>query len=328
MLKGKKPPRISFFYGDSFLVEYYSKKVAKSLSCEEKSIFYFGEYNAININTLLVQDSLFGTSSLIVVKLNAKLSKVDVELFLQSLSSNTHNALIIEYYPAPSKTAADYAREAKVCEGYFKHQKISKDSIATVRFYEPTMSECMQFMRERCDELSLRADDKILSHILHLQNNDIALALNELEKFVIYNGRDKPIEPNDVNLLCDGAASFSINELCHSIMEKKPFIHILQNIYDEGVNEMAIIGEIQRFFYQLFLFYAFVKMKGSADAKSILGYMPPKHIVEPLVRYCIRFKENEYIAIFELLTAWRYEVSKGKSKQSMSALIKIQEMIR
>ncbi|MCH5313065.1 MAG: DNA polymerase III subunit delta [Helicobacter sp.] len=323
-------PRVSFLYGNSFLVGYYSKKIAHCLKSEEKTTFYFDEYHLPSINALLSQSSLFGNSSLIIVKINHKLPKTDIDTYLHSLAHNPHNALIIEYYQAPNKTDADYARDCKTCAGYFKNTKIFKDnpqnSIIEVRFFEPNMSECMGFMRERSKELGLNTDDKILRHILELQNNDIALSLKELEKFVIYAG--KPIEPSDVNLLCDGIASFSVSELCYAIMDKKPFIEMLQSIYEEGVNEIAMISEIQRFFYQLFLFYASIKINGKADAKEILGYAPPTHIIEHLTRYCIRFRETEYIAIFELLSTWRYEVSKGKSKQSMWSLIKIQEMIR
>lgn len=322
-------PRISFLYGDSFLVGYYSRKIAHCLKSEEKTTFYFDEYNANNINALLSQGSLFGSSSLVVLKINHKLNKADIELFLTSLSHNTQNALIIEYYQASNKSDGDYARDCKICAGYFKNPKIPKDSIVEVRFFPPKIDECMGFMRERSKELGLIADDKILGYILGLQNNDIALSLNELEKFVIFTGAEsRPIEPNDVNLLCDGIASFSVEELCHTLMEKKPIIKMLNTIYEEGINEIMMIGEIQRFFYQLFLFFAFIKIKGRPDAKEILGFSPPAHIIERLSRYCIRFKETQYIAIFELLSAWRYEVSKGKSKQSMSTLIKIQEMIR
>ncbi|MCX2716318.1 DNA polymerase III subunit delta [Helicobacter sp. MIT 21-1697] len=319
-------PRVSFLYGDSFLIGYYAKKIESALKSEEKTTFYFDEYNAININTLLSQGSLFGSSSLVVLKINHKLLKADIEMFLYALLHNAHNALIIEYYQAANKSDGDYTRDCKTCAGYFKNPKMPKDSIAEVRFFPPNISECMGFMRERSKELGLMTDDKILKHILEKQNNDIALSLNELEKFVIFAG--KPIEPSDVNLLCDGIASFSVEELCFALMDKKPIVKMLHTIYEEGINEIMMIGEIQRFFYQLFLFFAFIKIKGRPDAKEILGFSPPAHIAERLSRYCIRFKETEYIAIFELLSQWRYEVSKGKTKQSMSALIKIQEMIR
>ncbi|WP_334085714.1 DNA polymerase III subunit delta [Helicobacter typhlonius] len=319
-------PRVSFLYGNSFLVGYYSRKIAHCLKSEEKITFYFDEYNTNNINALLSQGSLFGSSSLVVLKINHKLNKADVGLFLESLCHNTQNALIIEYYQAPNKSQTDYARDCKVCAGYFKHPKIPKDSLVEVRFFEPTIGECMEFMRQRSKELGLKANDKILNQILLLQNSDIALALSELEKFIVY--KDKPLEPNDVNLLCDGIASFSVSELCYAIMDKKPFIEILQSIYDEGINEIAMISEIQRFFYQLFLFYAFIRIKGTPNAKEILGYPPPPDTAIRLTRYCIRLREIEYIAIFELLSSWRYEVSKGKQRQSMNTLIKIQEMIR
>lgn len=320
-------PRASLLYGNDFFVAHYGKVIAKCLNIEEKHTFYFDEYDKEHINTLLLQNSLFGANSLIVLKINHKISKADIELFLHSLSNNTHNALIIEYYYNSSKSQADYAKDCKTLAGYFKNPKFEKNELVEVRFFEPTMQECMTLMREKSKALALRADDKILSQILLLQNNDIAISLNELEKFVVYaNGKN--IEPNDVNLLCDGVASFSIMELCYTLMDKKPFIKMLHNIYEDGTNEMAMIAEIQRFFYQLFLFYAFMRINGKPDAKQILGYSPPIHIAESLSRYAMKLKENEYIAIFELLSAWRYEVSKGKSKHSMSVLIKIQEMIR
>lgn len=320
-------PRASLLYGDSFLIEHYAKKIALLLKSEEKHTFYFDEYNLASINALLSQSSLFGTSSLVVLKINHKLNKADVEIFLSSLCANTHNALIIEYYQAPNKSDADYTRDCKAFAGYFKMPKMPKDSVIEVRFFELNISECMELMRQKAKYLGLNASDKILNYILSLQNNDIALALNELDKFVVFSG-SKPIEPNDVSLLCDGMASFSVEELCCTLMEKKSFIEMLHSIYEEGINEIAMISEIQRFFYQLFLFFAFIKINGRPNAKEILGFSPPAHIVERLSRYCIRFREAEYIAIFELLSQWRYEVSKGKVKQSMSALIKIQEMIR
>ena len=55
------PPRASFLYGDSFMVGYYGKKIAQSLKSEEKTTFYFDEYNNVSVNTLLSQGSLFGT---------------------------------------------------------------------------------------------------------------------------------------------------------------------------------------------------------------------------------------------------------------------------
>ena len=238
----ENPPRASFLYGDSFMVGYYGKKIAQSLKSEEKTTFYFDEYNNVSVNTLLSQGSLFGTNSLVVLKINHKLSKADVELFLHSLSANTHNALIVEYYQAQNKSSGDYMRDCKGIAGYFHHPKMPKNSVVEVRFFEPNMRECIGFLQERSKELGLKIDDRILTQILNIQNNDIALSLNELEKFSIYAG--KSIDMSEVNLLCDGVGSFSIEELCCAVMEKKPFIHILQNIYEEGVNEIMMIGEI------------------------------------------------------------------------------------
>lgn len=319
-------PRASLLYGDGFMVGYYGKKIAHALQCEEKNTFYFDDYNTISVNTLLSQGSLFGTSSLVVVKVNHKLPKSDIELFLQSLLTNTHNALIVEYYQAQNKSLSEYMRDCKAVAGYFTQAKMPKNSVIETRFFEPNMAECMELLRMKSKELQLNIHDRILHQILSIQNNDIALALNELEKFVLYKHR--AIEIDDVNMLCHGMGSFSIEELCCAIMDKTPFLHILHNIYEEGANEIAMIAEIQRFFYQLFLCFAYAKIHGTINAREILGYMPPAHIIERLSRYCIRFKETEYMRIFELLSQWRYEVSTGRAKQSMFALIKIQALLR
>lgn len=324
----QSPPQASFLYGDSFMIEYYSKRIANALNCAEKSVFYFDEYDTNTINALLSQGSLFGTSSLVVLKLHQALSKADITLFLQSLSTNSTNSLIIEYYQSPSKGSGEYISSCKTYAGYFKNPKMPANSVIEVRFFEPNMSEKIALMRQKCASLKLRADDKILAYMLNLQNNDIALSLNELDKFVLVVGDSRAIEAADVNALCDGVASVSIEELCYTIMDKKPFIDMMQSIYEEGVNEVMMIGEIERFFYKLFLFFAFIKIHGSPNAREILGYNPPAHIAERLARYAIRFREGDYINIFELLSYWRFDVSKGNAKQSISALIKIQALIR
>jgi len=324
-LLAQNAPRASLLYGDSFLVGYYSQMIADGLKNEEKMTFYFDEYNFVTINTLLSQNSLFGSSSLVVIKTIDRLKKSDIEQFLESLSRNTQNALIVEYYQSTSKSNAEYMRECKTFSAYFSHKHLKSNELVQTRFFEPNASERMGFMRQRCEELGLNADDKVLSYILELYNDNVALALNELEKFVIF--KEHVINTNDVSRICNGVASFSIEELCVQLMEKKPILTMLQSIYDEGINEMAMISEIERFFYQLFLFYAFVRLKGRADAKEILGFAPPTHIVERLSRYCMRFKEAQYAEIFEALSYWRFEVSKGKSKQNFTTLIKIQEMI-
>ena len=322
----QNPPRASLLYGNEFLISYYSRLIALRLGCDEKTSFYYDEYNAPSINALLSQSSLFGGKSLVVLKLNSKIAKKDIALFLSALEHNEQNALIIEYHQSPSKSDADYNSDAKTLAGYFKNPKMPKDSVVDVRFFEPRLGECMEFMRARASELGLNINEQILHHILGLHNNDISLALNELEKFVIYKG--KTIEPNDVDLLCDGMASFSVEELCCALMEKKPWFKMLESMYEEGVAEISLISEIERFFYQLFLFYAYIKTRGRADAKEILGFMPPPHITQSRTKLCLKLKEAEYMRAFEILTQWRYDVSKGKVKQSMNALIKIQELLR
>lgn len=329
----KTAPRASLLYGESeFLIDYYSKKIAHNIAThsEEKTTFYFDEYQFESVNTLLSQGSLFGGQSLVVIKTTQKLPKEEVQSFLKSIARYPQNALIIEYYASSSKSLGEYAKDCKAFAASFKNPGLKGNTIAEVRFFTPQLDECKMLLQEKAKELGLIIDDRLLSHILSLHNNDIGIASKELEKFVIYKTDQQPkiIELGDINVLCDGVASFSIEELNYAIMDKKPFLEILHAIYEEGVNEIMMIGEIQRFFYQLFLFFAYIKIHGKADATEILGFNPPQQIVQRLSRYCIRLKEQDYAHIFEILSQWRYDVSKGRSKQSYNALIKIQALIR
>lgn len=340
LLSKPNPPRAYLLYGASeFLIYHYGKKISTLLAQgQEITTFYYDECEVDLILSLLTQDSLFGGDTFVVLKIDKKFDKKTCEKLLNALANNPKNALIIEFYIASSKSEAQYMQDCRAFLQSFKNPHLQ---VAEVRFFEPSIEEGLGFLRARCKELGIEITSQDLRYILELQNNNLAIAYKELEKFSIglesltnkdsHNpNQTKPnqhIDTNRVRFLCEGVASYSVEELNCAIMEKKPIIEILQTLYEEGVSEASLARDVERFFYQLFLFFAYIRIKGAPNAMEILGFNPPKAIIERQSHYCMKFKEQDYIAIFDLLNTWNLEAKSGKSKNSATILMKIQAMI-
>lgn len=337
LLLKPNPPRAYLLYGASeFLIHHYGKKISTLLAQgQEITTFYYDECEPDSILSMLTQDSLFGGDTFIVLKVDKKFDKKTCEKFLNALVKHPNNALVIEFYIASSKTDAQYMQDCRAFAQSFKNPNMQ---VAEVRFFEPSIQEGLEFLRARCKEIGIEIHSQDLRYILELQNNNLAIAYKEIEKFSIglksqntdSKSQSQPtkfIDTQSVRFLCEGVASFNTEELNCAIMEKKPIVKILQTLYEEGVNEVALVRDVQRFFYQLFLFFAYIRTKGAPDVGEILGFNPPKAIIERQSRYCMKLKERDYIEIFDLLNSWDLEAKSGKSKNSTTILMKIQAMI-
>lgn len=318
----KSSPRVALLYGESdFLIGYYSLKIAKQITeASNKTTFYYSDYDFRAVMDILGQSSLFGDESLVVLKLDKKLPKKEIDSLLNAISNNANNSLIIEFYRSDSKSNAEYSQDFRTFSSAFKG-----DGVIDVRFFAPNFYESLALLRERANELNLKIEDRLLGVILDLQNNDLGIAHNELEKFTIF---DAPISIDDIHRLCYGLGSVSIDELYNAIFDKKDAWDILQKIQEEGLDDMEILRDMERYFYQLFLFFAYIKSNGSPNAKEILGFAPPQMIVDKIAARSIRIKEEGYQGIFEIFRKWRNVSMRGEKNFSLSVLIKLQAYIR
>ncbi|MDO7252853.1 DNA polymerase III subunit delta [Helicobacter cappadocius] len=318
----KSFPRATLLYGESnFLISYYSEKIARKITDKSnKTTFYYSDYDFRSVMDILGQSSLFGDESLVVLKLDKKLPKKDIDGLLNAIAVNTNNSLIIEFYRSDSKTNAEYAQDFRTFASAFKGQ-----GVIDVRFFAPNFYECIALLRERANELNLDIQDRLLGVILNLQSNDLSIAHNELEKFTIF---DRSISIEDIHKLSYGLGSVSIDELYNAIFEKKDALEILHKIQEEGLDDIEILREMERYFYQLFLFFAYIKSNGTPNAKDILGFSPPQIIVDKLASRAIKIKEEGYQKIFEMFRKWRNVSMKGEKNFSLSVLIKLQAYIR
>lgn len=81
LLKQNKKFDAYMFYGQStFLVEYYTEIVAKSIAQKDEiERVYFDDYNFKEIKDKLLQSSLFSSTNLIVIKTEKKIQKKNLQ---------------------------------------------------------------------------------------------------------------------------------------------------------------------------------------------------------------------------------------------------------
>lgn len=316
-------PRATLLYGESrFWIELYSRKIASKIAKDENiSRFYFGEYQYGQVFDLLCQSSLFGDSSLVILKMEKKLSKKEIQAFLNALERNLSNSLIVEFYRSDTRSLSEYARDFREMAGVFK----GKDVIEA-RFFDPNLNECQRLLLERSQELNLQIEMRNLMFLLNMQNGDIAIALNELEKLTYLN---RPIQERDINELCSAIGSVEFDDLFDALLARKDVMKIYARLEEEGLDEMGFLNAISHYFYRLFMFFAYIRSNGKADAKEILGYAPPYFVVEKFSREAMSLRERQYKQVFECLIEWRIKIfSKGnKGSSAIVALHKLQAIL-
>ncbi len=317
----KSAPRACLLYGESrFLIELYSKKIASMLSDHQNHhTFYYSEYSLDSVLAILSQSSLFGDSSVVILKLDKKLNKKDIDSILSAIERNPSNAIVIEFYCAEGKSPSEYARDFKAFAQSFKNEWAIE-----VRFFEPNLNEALDFMIKQAKSLDIKISAQNLNLLLSMQDFDLSLAIAELKKFMIL---DSEVQLDDIKKLCYGLGNVGIDELLESVFKKKEVFLVFEKMLDEGFNEAELLNALEYYFYQLFLFFAYIRKNGRADPKEILGFIPPKMISDRYAQRAIRIKEDKFLEIFKLFGKWRNDLMAGKKSATLHSLIKIQEYI-
>lgn len=320
----KSAPQASLLYGEGeFWIGHYSKKISSMITTPENIMaFYYDEYNYAQVYDLLSQSSLFGDSTLVILKLDKKIPKKELGNLLEALSKNPSNSLIIEFYRRDSRSAGDYSRDYKEMASSFKGEKVVE-----VRFFEPKVAECQKILEQRAQELGIRIHPRLLSALLGIQNWDLSISLKELEKFVLF---DREIEEEDVFNLCSSLGSFEVEDLIQALLRKKDVMEIYARLEEEGVDDMSILNAISTHFYRLFLIFSYMRAYGKIELKDILGYFPPTHIANALKQEAVAIREDQYREIFEVCLQWRQDIMRGKAKilNPLIALRRFQEILR
>lgn len=316
-------PKASLLWGEcDFFINFYGTHIKNLIkTANEVDIFplYFEEYNANTIIEILSQQSLFSTSSLVRLKLNKikDSTKKDIGRFLEIIKRNPHNYFIIEFY---NEDSSDYGRVGKAISAIFN----TKDFVS-VRFFNPNPKEALEILRHFAKQNALKISDLELNYLYEIQNHNVGICVNELQKFTIF---DTEITKDTIDKLSYGLYTNSIEELCEALLNKSDYLKILAKVQEEGLQDMDLIRALQGYFYRLFLFFAYIKTNGEVNSSKILKYALPKQIEQKYANFAVRLREMQYLGIFAVLNEWRSNVISGKDKNSFANLIKLQAILK
>lgn len=326
LLNKKSIPNCYLFYGESsFYISQYGNRVSDILAPKDGQYrYFFSEYDFGSAKSIISQSSLFGDSSLLLLKLDKMIPKNELQELVKCAKKNAQNSLVIELYQNDSRAYKEYTKDCKLVESEFKNAQNG----VSVRFYKPTPNESLKILKDRALELEIRAGEHVLNHLLIMHNSDIALAYSELDKLSLLK---KELDTKDINSLCFGLGAVSVDEFLIKLANKEKIEDDLLKILEEGGDEIMILNSTTIFFSKLFMYYCYIKSNGYPNALDIVGINLPKHVNDKNAQLAIKFKEKHYLKILCLLQESSLEIklnSKEKESIFLSTLIKLQEIIR
>jgi len=311
--QGKISNSFVFFGESSFLIDMYVKMLS---NIDDSSILslYHDEYSFESAKTHLLQASLFGDRNILIIKSEKKIPKKELDILIDFCEKNKDNIFIYAYYGSDYKT-------------YNNKKTFSGKSTMCVRFFHPKDYEAQNIILQIAQEKGVDIDKYTIAHLLNIHNGDIALCVNEIDKFKIY---DTKINTKDIENLVFGLSEISMDDFITKLLNKKDFRNDLSNILEHGEDEIKILTAITSYITQLFMFNIYIRINGTPNALEILGYPAPKFVVDKKASMSIKFKPKTYYKIHKLLLQSELKMKNSnvdKSAVLLSTLIQTQKLI-
>lgn len=315
LLRQGKAPGGVMLYGEShFLIEHYTKQLSR---VEDPNILnvYFDEYSHASAKAHLSQGSLFGGRNILIVKTEKKLPKNDLLAFLELVKKNPDNLFIYAYY------GTDFAKSTTSAFS-------EKTGGVAIRLFRPFPNEARQIVLSEAAARGIDLDPYAATHLLESQNGDLALTINELDKFTLLRRR---IGVKEIDELVYGVAEVKIDQLIESLLEKGDFLPFLQRLLESGEDEIRLLTALSNHIAQLYLFYASIRLSGMADSAKILGYKLPPRVEQARSQQSLRFKQQHYTRFMMLLAETELQMkSAGAGDRNallIAAFLKVQAMV-
>jgi DNA polymerase III subunit delta len=286
-LKQNKKFKAYMFYGQSiFLVEQYALSIAQSLGeNDEIEKLYFDDYNFKYAKDKLLQSSLFSSNNILLIKVEKKIPKKELDSLIEACNMNPDSTLIL---------ACLGDSDFKTMENSFS----LKTNSAVVRFFQPTDVEAIKFLEYEAKLLEIKYEISALNHLYFMHKNDLALCVNDLKKLAIL---DQLITTNLIDSNCFGIGVINFEDFLHDLLSGKDISDDLSLILEEGMNEIFLLNQITSFVQQLFMISSYARTIGQANPKEILGFIPPKNIWEKKSKLAINKKPEVFQEILEYL---------------------------
>ena len=304
-------PNAIMLFGEShFLIDRYVKVLSHVDDANTLSL-YHSEYAFALAKAHLSQGSLFGDRNILIIKSEKKIPKADLSSLLELVKKNSDNIFIYAYYGSDYKSS--YSAFNKKSGGEY------------VRLFNPFFNEAKQILITHAQSLHVKLNAYSATHLLQSQNGDLALACNEIAKLQFKEG---DITTKDIDEMVYGVAEIKMEDFILNLLAKKDIFDELKQLIDTGEDEIRIITAINRYMYDLHLFYIYIKLYGLSDSQKVLGYKLPPFIEKQRAALSISFKRQQYEKIIDLLLDCELKMKSSahidKNALLISYLIKLQ----
>lgn len=286
------------FYGQStFLVEHYATKVSKLLgSDDEIEKLYFDDYDFKYAKDKLLQSSLFASNNILLIKLEKKLPKKEVEALIEACNTNPDSKVIF---------ACLGDSDFKAMGNYFS----PKSNSVSVRMFAPFDNEAIKLLENEAKLLNINYDVQALNHLYFMHRNDLSLCVNDLSKLAIL---EEKITSNIVNTHCFGIGHISFEDFLNDLLSGKDISEDLNLLLEEGMNEIYLLNQITSFVQQLFMISSYGRTMGNPNPKEILGFIPPKNIWEKKTKLAVNIKPEVFQKMLDYLLNIELEFKSSK----------------
>ena len=127
-----------------------------------------------------------------------------------------------------------------------------------------------------------------------------------------------------------GLSEINLDSFIEKVLTKKEFLNDLQNILEHGEDEIKILTSITSFITQLYMFNIYIRVNGAPNPIDILGYKPPKTVVDKKANISMKFELQTYSKIQKLLLTAELKmknINVDKEAILISTLIRLQKLI-
>ncbi|MDE5591521.1 MAG: DNA polymerase III subunit delta, partial [Helicobacter sp.] len=156
-LNNNVPIKAILLYGeDSFLIGYYGDKIAKKLLSQDCDTyyFYFNDLVYENVCSCFLQESLFGNQSFVCLKIDKKIPKKELDKWLSILKKNQSGYLVVEFYQAENRNAAQYMQDCKAMAASFRGEDVFE-----ARFFKPYLKDSLMILQEYAKDLGVKISE-------------------------------------------------------------------------------------------------------------------------------------------------------------------------
>ncbi|MDR1007736.1 MAG: DNA polymerase III subunit delta [Campylobacteraceae bacterium] len=315
MLASKNIPRAIMFYGACDYQLSHLEESALWLWQGEALKLYFDEYDFKLARAHLSQASLFGDINILLLKLEKCPPKKEMNELVDLCKKQDINRLLFIYYGENTQTFKD------VLQSFGKN---------FVRVFKPNINEATTFLSQEAKKTGLNIQTSALQYLYQIQNENLSLAVSELVKLSLLN---KEISYADVNSLVFGMGNVDMETFISKLLNGENIIQLYKTVSQDGtMSEVNFINAIQKHIFVLFLFHAYIKMNGRADAMEILGHPLPPNIITQKAAAGIRLKTMHFTKLSQLLINAEYALKTNSNLDKeafvIATLLEIQECLK